>query len=198
MQYLSKHVCFWHTGRKSSNPLSTFSIVFFIVMNIMFRQFASHSAFLKVSENSTWELEKKRERKKLTERERGKPLRNVMFVFNPFFSHCSHCLISIVGDGGEDAAFPLPTLDWVAASREAFHSLFLAHSSSFLWPPPSLFHTAFLLCAVCFYFQLVSLFFFLFCFSSMCMEAKWSETSHQLATPPSQSLFESLAAAAAA
>lgn len=165
----------------------------------MFRQFASHSAFLKVSENSTWELKEKK-RKKETRIERGKPLRNVMFVFNPFFSHCSHCLISIVR--GEDTAFPLPTLDWVAASREAFHSLFLAHSSSFLWPPPSPFHIAFLLCAVCFYFQLVSLFFssvfFLFCFSSMCMEAKWSETSHQLATPPPQTLIESLAAAAAA
>lgn len=97
-----------------------------------------------------------------------------MFVFNPFFSHCSHCLTSI--ERKRSGMPPLPT--WLSGSfQRGIPEHLLAPSTSFLSHPFPIPHCISVVCAVCFYFVFVFLFFSL-------LEPKWSETSHQLPMPP--------------
>lgn len=84
-------------------------IVFFIVMNIIFRQFTSHSALLKVSDNnSTWKLEK----------ETHKNLFVMRCLCLTLFSVIAPIVWRVLRERG--LGCPLCQLDWVAASSEAF------------------------------------------------------------------------------
>lgn len=107
------------------------------------------------------------------ERNTQKPLRNAMFVFNPFFSHCSHCLTSIER-GRSGGSAPLANLtEWQLPARHSWTSPCPCH---FIPLAPLLIpHCISVVCAVCF---ILCLFFCFLFFSLLQIEAKWSETSH--------------------
>lgn len=112
------------------------------------------------SKFQTIRLEKWRKRKQHIHCE--KPLGNVMFVFNPFFSHCSHCLTSIEWVQGKEVVSPLPTLDW-AWQLPAKHSTAVPCALLVIplaWPAPR--HSTLHFCCVRFAFILCLFFCFFF------------------------------------
>lgn len=138
-----KHVCFWHTCDRL--PQNCFLYCDEYHFWAICKSFGVAQSFRQQFDLRTGE------------RNTQKPLRNAMFVFNPFFSHCSHCLTSI-----ERARSGLPPpppcqLDWVAASSEAFLNTSLPLS---LHSFGAASHSALHFCCVCglLYFVLVFLF----------------------------------------
>lgn len=146
-----KHVCFWHTCDRL--PQNCFLYCDEYHFWAICKSFGVAQSFRQQFDLRTGE------------RNTLKPLRNAMFVFNPFFSHCSHCLTSIErAKSGESGVVPLCQLDWVAASSEAFLNASLPPSTSFLWRRFS-FRIAFLLCVR---FALFCACFSVFCFFLCC------------------------------
>lgn len=162
-------------------------IVFFIVMNIIFGQFASHSALLKVSDNnSTWKLEK----------ETHKNLFVMRCLCLTLFSVIAPIVWRVLRGRGVGCT-PLCQLDWVAASSEAFLNTSLPlplHSFG------AASHSALHFCCVCglLYFVLVFLFSVFFSAAHR-SKVKWNFTPVADAPPHRPLLLiECLPAAAAA
>lgn len=143
-----KHVCFWHTCDRL--PQNCFLYCDEYHFWAICKSFGVAQSFRQQFDLRTGE------------RNTQKPLRNAMFVFNPFFSHCSHCLTSI--ERARSGLYPpLPT--WLSGSfQRGIPERLLAPATSFLWRRFS-FRIAFLLCVR---FALFCACFSVFCFFLCC------------------------------